>query len=78
MSDMDDLRSLTQDDDEFALDDQDMPFEMGQEINPSRPAAQQPFLGLTPQQRAFLAFMLFLNVVVIGIGLLIVTGRFAI
>lgn len=77
MSDFDDLRNLTQNDDEFALDDQDLPFELGQEINPSQPATQQPFLGLTPQQRAFLAFMLFLNVLVIGIGLLVVTGRLA-
>ncbi len=73
MSDMDDLRNLTQKDD-FALDDEPLGFELGPEID-QRQQTPPPFLGLTPPQRAFLAFMLFLNVLVIGVGLLVVTGR---
>jgi hypothetical protein len=72
MSDMDDLRTLTQSDD--VVDNDPLAFELGPEIDQSQ-QAQQPFLGLTPAQRAFLAFMLFLNVLVIGIGLLVATNR---
>lgn len=75
MSDMDDLRSLTQDD-EFVLDDEQLPFELGTEID-QRQRAQGRFLGLTAPQRAFLAFMIFLNVLVLGVGLLVATGRLA-
>ena len=33
------------------------------------------FLGMTAAQRAFLSIMLFFNVLIIGLGLLIVTNR---
>ncbi|MCA9886239.1 MAG: hypothetical protein KC708_24875, partial [Anaerolineae bacterium] len=33
------------------------------------------FLGMTAGQRAFLSIMLFFNVLIIGLGLLIVTNR---
>ncbi len=75
MSDMDDLRNLTLDDDYPA--EGDLPFELGPELGQAQPTTNQKFLGMTAAQRAFLALMLFLNVVVIGLGLLVVTGRFA-
>ena len=75
MSDMDDLRNLTLDD-EYPVEG-DLQFELGPELNQQQRVANQKFLGMTAAQRAFLALMLFLNVLVIGLGLLIVTGRLA-
>ena len=74
MSNMDDLRSIVDDDDkqEFSFDD------LGMEIaaDGERAEAKDPkFLGLTAGERAFLSVVLFLNVLVIGVGLLVVTGR---
>lgn len=39
------------------------------------PKKPMPFLGLTPAQRALLSFILFLNVLILGFGLLAITGR---
>ncbi len=39
------------------------------------PRKRKPFLGLTPQQRFFLALMLFLSVLVLGAFCLVATGR---
>lgn len=42
------------------------------------PPKDPKFLGLTAGERAFLAVVMFFNVLIIGIGLLIVTGRLVI
>lgn len=39
------------------------------------PAPERPFLGLSPVERMFLAIFVFMNVCVIGAGLLLATGR---
>lgn len=73
MSDMDDLRNLTLEDD-YPVE---LPFELSAELDENPRVTNQKFLGMTAAQRAFLAFMLFVNVVLIGVGLLIVTNRLA-
>lgn len=53
----------------------------GREIGASstgNSAANAKFLGMSAGERAFLSAMLFFNVLVLGILLLIVTGRIAI
>lgn len=64
---LDDLRRSTNDtpDDEFELDD--LPVESKGE--------KRPFLGLRPVERMFLMIFFFMNIVVIGIVLLLATGR---
>jgi hypothetical protein len=39
------------------------------------PSRDRPFLGLSPVERMFLAIFVFMNVCVIGAGLLLATGR---
>lgn len=88
-SEFDDLRGLTDDDDddisdfsfdEFADDDE---FGYGQEIltaeeiaEANRPGPVGQFLGsMSAQERMFLSLMLFANVVVLGLAILLVTNR---
>ncbi len=74
--DFDDLKKLTIDDD----DDDDLSFEMGQEIDaePERKGPLNELLSsIAPAERAFLAVMVFLNVLVLGFGMLVATGRIA-
>lgn len=87
MSDFDDLRGLTGDEDEFddfsfddIVDDDD--FAYGQEIDepgsnePAEPGPINKLLGsMTAQQRLIISAMLFGNVLVLSIGILMVTGR---
>lgn len=78
--DLDELRNL--DDDggsgRISFDDisDDDDFE-GMAIDEEGAAAQPsgPFLGMSAQERMFLSIMLFGNVLVLGIGLLLATGR---
>lgn len=75
----DDLKKLTaeDDDDELSFDD-DLSFEMGQEIDaePEKKGALSELLSsIAPAERAFLALMVFLNVLVLGFGMLVATGR---
>ena len=37
--------------------------------------AQRPFLGLAPWQRLVLAVLLFLNVAIVGLMVLVISGR---
>jgi|GEM_PF-3996296 len=91
MDEFDDLRSLTDDEDDYSdfsfddiVDDED-DFAYGQEIDYTdefstvEPAAQGPItkmLGkLTAQQRMIVALMLFVNAIILSFGLLVVTGR---
>jgi len=45
------------------------------EDDPPAPRAGRRGFGLSPMERAFLAVMLFLNVLILGAGILVVTGR---
>jgi hypothetical protein len=61
-------RSLLDEDDEFFAEEsvvQDRPIVV----------RRRRFLGMTAAQRAFVSVILFLNVLVLGLGLLIVTRR---
>lgn len=64
---LDDLRRSTNEPtvDELELDD--LPVE--------RKGEKRPFLGLRPVERMFLMIFFFMNVVVIGLVLLLATGR---
>lgn len=76
--DIDDFRDLLDDDEESSSyeGEDELPFEVGTEIA-STPEQETLFLGMTAAQRMLVALMLFLNVLVIGLGLLLVTGRLA-
>lgn len=67
---LDDLRRSTLDDDFEEIKDEDDDF-----VIDDRPTAPQTFLGMTAVERMFLAIFLFLNVLVLGLGFLIATGR---
>jgi hypothetical protein len=80
--DLDDLRRLTDDDDDassfsfadMASDDfEGMAIDDGSNEVASGP--KQPFLGMSARERMFLAIMFFFNVLILGIGLLLATGR---
>lgn len=87
MSDFDDLRGLADDEEqsgEYVFDDVDadeFDFEYGEEIGAAsgfveRPGPINQLLGtMTAQERMMLTIMLFGNVLVLGIALLLVTGR---
>ena len=71
----DDLRQTV--DDEFDFEDDleaDEDFPVAFEASEGN-APQNRLLGMTPGERAFLSIMLFLNVLVLGAALLVVTGR---
>lgn len=90
MSEFDDLRGLLDDDDDefddFSFDDVvvDDEFTYGQEIGaeneveiqPAKPGPINQLIGsMTPQQRLFIAIMLFGNVAILSAGILLATGR---
>jgi hypothetical protein len=69
---LDDLRR-SNDDDGFEFDD-----DIGLEITDEpevKSERERRFLGMTAVERMFIAMFLFMNVAIIGIALLIVTGR---
>lgn len=82
MSNLDDLRrQINQDetdDDEAGLSFEQA-TEMGLDINEDAPAAPRDpkFLGMSAAERAGLSVLMFLCVLVIGLGLLLATGRIA-
>ena len=67
---LDDLRKSTQEDDllPFEQDDEEAGFT-------EKRTETRLFLGMTPVERMFLSFFLFMNVTVIGLALLLATGR---
>jgi hypothetical protein len=72
MADIDDLRKPDEDfdfDDEMPVDDFDI------DVDDSTGSAR--FLGMTPVERMFIAIFLFMNVLVLGLALLLATGRLA-
>ncbi|QPC81586.1 hypothetical protein G4Y79_18095 [Phototrophicus methaneseepsis] len=64
-------RDLDSDDDEFDFLAEGLDIEEEQPIIIRR----RRFMGMTAAQRAFLSVILFLNVLVLGLGLLVVTQR---
>lgn len=61
----DELNPFQDDGDE---DEDDLSFD-------ERPAGSELFLGMTPVERMFISIFLFMNVAVLGIALLLATGR---
>jgi hypothetical protein len=83
---MDFRDELLDDDDEsglgnFDLDDGEIPVRLGRVIgeeddfSATGGSGDGRILGMTAAERAFLSAMIFLNVVVLGIGALMATGR---
>lgn len=77
--DLDDLRNLDDESssgrmsfDDIAADDDFEGMAIDEE---GEAAASGPFLGMTAQERMFLSIMLFGNIVVLGIAMLLATGR---
>lgn len=68
MGNFDDLRRSTQED----FDDYDFDEEESANV---APVAQQRFLGMTALERMFISMFFFMNVAVLGIALLLATGR---
>ena len=69
MTDFDDLRSEF-DDELGAIDDDD-----DYDVERAGANGSSLFLGMTPVERMFISIFLFLNVAVLGIALLLATGR---
>lgn len=67
---LDDLRrSVDEDDDPFGFDDEDGDGAVLAQSD------QQLLLGMTPIERMFLSIFLFMNVSILGLALLLVTGH---
>ncbi len=69
---LDDLRKTVDDNDPAHLEDDEEEIVSVEESAGKR---SQLFLGMTPVERMFLSMFLFLNVAILGIALLVVTGR---
>jgi hypothetical protein len=67
---LDDLRRSGEDDEFSFGEDED--FDYGTDV---RDGEQKLFLGMTPLERMFISMFLFMNVAVLGIALLLATGR---
>ncbi len=67
---LDDLRRSGEDDEFSFGEDED--FDYGTDV---REGEQKLFLGMTPLERMFISMFLFMNVAVLGIALLLATGR---
>lgn len=72
MSDLDDLRRFTEDDPEDESIDID--FENTPVLTESS-SGDRLFLGMTAVERMFISIFLFMNITVLGIALLLATGR---
>jgi hypothetical protein len=82
MDDFDDLRNLNDDDsasgrsfDSLNVDDEFEGMAIEDESDFASTESSGPFLGMSARERMVLSIMLFGNVVVLGIGLLMATGR---
>lgn len=73
MSDDFDLRSLTEDDEFSAFEDDDDESTGfgGGDID----GTGKSFLGMTPLERMFLSIFLFMNVAILGVAILMATNR---
>lgn len=68
MTDFNDLRRAA--DDEFGYEDEEEDFA----VEPLD-SGTTLFLGMTPMERMFISMFLFMNVAILGIALLLATGR---
>lgn len=72
MSNLDDLRNWADDEDDESSSEDDFDFDntavLGNEGNTL-------FLGMTAVERMFISMFLFMNVAVLGLALLLATGR---
>ena len=83
MDDFDDLRNLNDDDrssgrmafDDLSADDEFEGLAIDEEGDFASTTSSGPFLGMSARERMVLSVMLFGNVLVLGIGLLMATGR---
>jgi hypothetical protein len=79
MDDFDDLRNLSDDDSasgrSMTVDDEFEGMAIEDESDFASTESSGPFLGMNASERMVLSIMLFGNVVVLGIGLLMATGR---
>ena len=71
MTDFDDLRNLAADEDYSGFDDEDDDFFAADATD----GTGTLFLGMTPVERMFISIFLFMNVAVLGVALLLATGR---
>jgi len=72
MTDFDDLRNLAADEDYSGFDDdEDDDFFAADAAD----GTGTLFLGMTPVERMFISIFLFMNVAVLGVALLLATGR---
>lgn len=69
---LDDLRRSTLDDDFDDADDDGADFVI---VEGDEEVSKRLFLGMTAVERMFLSMFLFMNVVVLGLAFLVVTGR---
>ncbi len=69
---LDDLRKGTMDDDFDDADDDGADFVI---VEGDDEVSKRLFLGMTAVERMFLSIFLFMNVVVLGLAFLVVTGR---
>ncbi len=69
---LDDLRRSTLDDDFDDADDEGADFVI---VEGDEEVSKRLFLGMTAVERMFLSMFLFMNVVVLGLAFLVVTGR---
>lgn len=67
---LDDLRRSGEDDDFSFGEDEEFDY-----ASDARETEQKLFLGMTPIERMFISMFLFMNVAVLGIALLLATGR---
>lgn len=72
---LDDLRKSTSDDDDLFSDLQETDEDIIDTDDEIEPRAESQFLGMTAVERMFLSIFLFMNVLVLGLALLLATGR---
>jgi hypothetical protein len=68
--DRDNIRGLIDEEDPFAPDDDESDV-----VIESSSASDSLFMGMTPVERMFISMFLFMNVAVLGVALLLATGR---
>lgn len=75
LDDINKLRNIEDDDDHFSFDNFDPESDANVIDDLDDSGGGRPFLGMSPVERMFLSIFLFMNVVVLGLALLLATGR---
>lgn len=73
MTDYDDLRRIVDEDEEAG--DEELDDDFFTSTNVISDSGDSLFLGMTAVERMFISIFLFMNVAVLGIALLLATGR---